>query len=120
MTMPYLIDHVTDLKGNVKEKAKTRYSDKLFSESTASSTKQIMLTNGSDRYAYSISGYRVGVKSGTAQVDEGMKENSLLVGFVDDPSIPIAFCILIEEKDSGYLTTEQDAQVHLDNLKNNY
>ncbi len=120
MTMPYLIDHVTDLKGNVKEKAKTRYSDKLFSESTASSTKQIMLTNGSDRYAYSISGYRVGVKSGTAQVDEGMKENSLLVGFVDDPSFPIAFCILIEDKDSGYLTTEQVAQILLDNLKNNY
>lgn len=120
MTMPYLIDHVTDVKGNVRNKAKTKYSDKLFSESTASAMKQIMLTNGSDRYAYSIYNYNIGVKSGTAQVEEGMKENSLLVGFVDDPSFPIAFCILIEDKNSGYLTTEQIAQVLLDNLKNNY
>ncbi|WP_297956016.1 penicillin-binding transpeptidase domain-containing protein [uncultured Ruminococcus sp.] len=120
MTMPYFIDHVTDLKGNIKNKAKTRYSDKLFSESTASAAKQILLTNGADRYTYSIAGYTVGVKSGTAQVDEGAHENSLLVGFVDDPSFPIAFCILIEDKNSGYLTTEQIAQVLLDNLKNNY
>ena len=119
MTMPYLIDHVTDLNGHEKEKAKIHFSEKIFSESTASTVKQIMLTNGSDRYSYLINGYTVGVKSGTAQVDEGAKENSLLVGFVDDPSFPIAFCILIENKDSGYLTTEQVAQVLLDNLKNN-
>jgi len=119
MTMPYFIDHVTDVKGHIRDKAKTRYSDKLFSESTASAAKQILLTNGADKYSYSIVGYNVGVKSGTAQVDEGAHENSLLVGFVDDPSFPIAFCILIENKDSGYLTTEQVAQVLLDNLKNN-
>lgn len=120
MTMPYFIDHVTDLNGKVKEKAKTRYSDKIFSEDTASTVKQIMLTNGADRYSYLINGYTVGVKSGTAQVEEGAKENSLLVGFVDDPSFPVAFCILIENKASGPLTTEQVAQVLLDNLKNNY
>ncbi len=120
MTMPYLIDHVTDTRGKEKEKAKTRFSDKLFSEATAETTKQIMLTNGSDKYSYLINGYKIGVKSGTAQVDNGMKENSLLVGFVDDPSFPIAFCILIEDKDSGYLTTEQIAQVLLDNLKNDF
>ena len=120
MTMPYFIDHVTDVRGNIKDKAKIKYSSKLFSEGTASTMKQIMLTNGSDRYSYLINGYTVGVKSGTAQVDNGAKENSLLVGFVDDPSFPIAFCILIENKASGYLTTEQVAQVLLDNLKNNF
>ena len=120
MTMPYLIDHVTDTRGKEKEKAKARFSDKLFSEATAETTKQIMLTNGSDKYSYLINGYKIGVKSGTAQVDNGMKENSLLVGFVDDPSFPVAFCILIEDKDSGYLTTEQIAQVLLDNLKNDF
>lgn len=120
MTMPYLIDHVTDINGHEKQKAKTRFSEKIFSESTASTVKQIMLTNGADRYTWLINGYTVGVKSGTAQVDEGAKENSLLVGFVDDQSFPIAFCILIENKDSGYITTEQIAQLLLDNLKNNY
>lgn len=120
MTMPYFIDHVTNTRGSVREKAKTKLSDKIFSENTASAIKQIMLTNGSDKYSYLINGYTVGVKSGTAQVSEGAKENSLLVGFVDDPSFPIAFCILIEDKDSGYITTEQIAQVLLDNLKNNF
>lgn len=120
MTMPYLIDHVTDTRGSVKERATTKYSDRLFSESTASATKQIMLTNGSDRYSYLITGYSVGVKSGTAQVEDGNKENSLLAGFVDDPNFPIAFCILIEDKNSSYLTTEYIAQVLLDNLKNNF
>lgn len=120
MTMPYLIDHITDTNGKIKEKASASFSDRLFSENTAEAVKQIMLTNGADRYTYLISGYKVGVKSGTAQVDEGMKENSLLVGFVDDPSFPVAFAILIEDKDSGYLTTEQIAQVLLDNLKNDF
>ena len=120
MTMPYLIDHTTDTRGNEKDKARTTYSDRLFSEKTADTMKQIMLTNGSDKYSYLINGYKVGVKSGTAQVSEGMKENSLLVGFVDEPYFPVAFCILIEDRASGYLTTEQIAQVLLDNLKNDF
>lgn len=120
MTMPYLIDHVTDVKGNVTESARSRFSKQLFSENTASSMKQLLLTNGADRYSYSIPGYKLAVKSGTAQVDEGNTENSLLTGFVDDPQFPIAFCILLENKNSGSLTTEQIAQVLLDNLKANY
>lgn len=120
MTMPYLIDHVTDMHGTVHEKARTKFSDQLFTQTTASAIKQIMLTNGADRYTYLIPGYKIGVKSGTAQVDEGLKENSLLVGFVEDPSFPIAFCILIEDKNSGYITTEQIAKLLLDNLKNNF
>ena len=118
--MPYLIDHIADTRGNEKGKAKTNYSDRIFSEKTAETMKQIMLTNGSDKYTYLINGYKVGVKSGTAQVNEGMKENSLLVGFVDEPDFPVAFCILIEDRASGYVTTEQIAQVLLDNLKNNF
>lgn len=120
MTMPYLIDHVTDVKGNITEQAKPRFSRQLFTENTASTMKQLLLTNGADRYTYSISGYKIAVKSGTAQVDDGDTENSLLIGFVDDPEFPIAFCILIENKNSGSLTTEQIAQVLLDNLKANY
>lgn len=117
MTMPHLISYVTDVRGEVTDRASTKYSKQLFSENTASTVKQILLTNGANHYAYSISGYTVGVKSGTAQVDEGASENSLLVGFVDDPSFPIAFCILIENKNSSPVTTEQIAQVLLDNLK---
>ena len=117
MTMPHLIDHCVNVNGAVTDTAKTEYSEQLFSPDTASAMKQILLTNGANHYAYSISGYNVGVKSGTAQVDDGANENSLLVGFVDDPAFPVAFCILIEKKNEGFLTTEQIAQVLLDNLR---
>ncbi|HOC32991.1 MAG TPA: penicillin-binding transpeptidase domain-containing protein [Ruminococcus flavefaciens] len=117
MTMPHLIDHCVNVNGTVTDTAKVEYSEQLFSPDTAATMKQILLTNGANHYAYSISGYNVGVKSGTAQVDEGANENSLLVGFVDDPAFPVAFCILIEKKNEGFLTTEQIAQVLLDNLR---
>ena len=118
--MPHLIDHCVNVNGIVTDTAKVEYSEMLFTPNTAATMKQILLTNGANHYAYSISGYNVGVKSGTAQVDEGANENSLLVGFVDDPSFPIAFCILIEKKNAGFLTTEQIAQVLLDNLRANF
>ncbi len=120
MTMPHLIDHCVNVNGTVTDTAKVEYSEQLFSPDTAATMKQILLTNGANHYAYSISGYNIGVKSGTAQVDEGANENSLLVGFVDDPAFPVAFCILIEKKNEGFLTTEQIAQVLLDNLRSDF
>lgn len=116
MTMPHLISYVTDVNGDITETAETEYSKQIFSADTATTVKQMMLTNGVNNYSYSIGGYNIGVKSGTAQVEDGAKENSLLVGFVDDPNKPIAFCILIEDKNSGFATTEQIARIMLDSI----
>ncbi|MBQ8296243.1 MAG: ABC transporter permease [Ruminococcus sp.] len=116
MTMPYLIDHVTDVNGRASDYAKTEYSEEIFSPATAETVRQILLTNGSNNYTYSIDGYSVGVKSGTAQVKNGDEENSLLAGFVDDSRHPIAFCIMIEDKNGGSIKTEHIAQVMLDAL----
>lgn len=116
MTIPHLIDHTTDVYGKINDDAKTQFSDRLFSDDTAETVKQILLTNGENHYANLITGYKLGVKSGTAQVNEGNTENSLLVGFVDDPALPVAFCILIEDKNNTSLKTENIAQVMLDAL----
>ncbi len=116
MTIPHLIDHTTDVYGKINDDAKTQFSDRLFSDDTAETVKQILLTNGENHYANLITGYKLGVKSGTAQVNEGNTENSLLVGFVDDPDLPVAFCILIEDKNNTSLKTENIAQVMLDAL----
>lgn len=116
MTMPHLIDHVTDVNGKITERAETEFSDEIFSASSAQTARQMLLTNGADNYSGSISGYTLGVKSGTAQVKNGDEENSLLVGFVDDSRHPIAFCIMIEDKNGGNIKTEQIAQVMLDAL----
>lgn len=105
-TMPYLIDHVTSVTGMTTKKAKTKFSDAIFTTEVAGKLKEIMLQNGTDRYNGTI-GYPVGVKSGTAQVQNGASENSLLVGFVDKPDLPIAFCVVIENRVSGELSTSE-------------
>lgn len=116
MTMPYLIDHITNVNGKITNRAETKFSEEIFSEATASTVRQIMMTNGSNNYSNSINGYELGVKSGTAQVKNGEEENSLLVGFVNDIRHPIAFCIMIEDKNNGNIKTEEIAKVMLDAL----
>lgn len=116
MTMPYLIEKVTDVEGNITETADTDYSEQLFSNETAASVKQILLTNGANHYEYSIPGYNVAVKSGTAQVKHGAEENALLVGFVDDKDFPIAFCVVLENKYSTPAVAENIVTTMLNSL----
>lgn len=116
-TYPYLIDYVINLNGKKYDEAITDYTNTLFSSITANKVREIMLQNGEDKYSKSIPDFNVGVKSGTAQVDNGEKENSLLVGFNDDVNNPIAFCILIEDKNSGEnISTESIANTILYSL----
>lgn len=105
VTEPYLIDYTTSVTGITTYSAETSYGDAIFSGDVASQVKQIMRQNGQDRY--SSIGYPVGVKSGTAQVKNGSSENSLLVGFNDDPNLPIAFCVVIEDRVSGEISTSE-------------
>ena len=114
-TMPYLIDHVTNVNGRTVKSAETAYSEKLFSANTAAEVKKIMLENG-ENYTGKIPGYTLGIKSGTAQVKNGDEENSLLTGFVDDDDFPIAFAILIENKSEYDVTTEAVANEILSSL----
>lgn len=116
MTMPHLIDRVTDVYGENTEVMGTKYSEKIFSEDTASTMKQILVTNGANHYAGSIPNHSVGIKSGTAQVKNGDEENALLVGFVDEPSNPIAFCVLLENKWNTPVTAEGILNTMLDHI----
>lgn len=115
-TNPQLISYVTDVDGNKIEKFQTNYSELLFSSSTAIETKKIMLENGLN-YTYSIPGYSLGVKSGTAEIKDGKETNSFLVGFNNDPNLPIAFCVVIENKLETDITTEYLTNILLSSLK---
>ena len=106
MTMPRLIDRVSDVYGDISSVSTVQFSEEVCSPSTAATVKQILLTNGANHYQGSIPGFTVGIKSGTAQVKEGAEENALLVGFVDDQRKPIAFCVLLENKYSTPVTAE--------------
>ncbi len=114
-TMPYIIDYVTNVSGRITETADTEYTDELFTPESANDIREIMLDNGRNNYNSSI-GYSVGVKSGTAQVKDGDEENSLLVGFTDDEEFPIAFAILIENRESWEVSTDYIASVILSSL----
>lgn len=105
VTLPYLITYSQNMFGDKKNKAKTKYEKSGFSAETAAYLREIMLENGRVKYNGSV-GYTIGAKSGTAQVRDGAEENSLLVGFVDSDSLPIAFCVVIEDNKSGYLSTD--------------
>lgn len=116
MTMPHLISRVTDVYGEDTEVMGTEFSEEVCSADTASAVKQILLINGANHYEWSIPNYTIGIKSGTAQVKDGAEENALLVGFVDDPNNPIAFCVLLENKYSTVATAENIVTVMLNNL----
>ncbi len=115
-TYPYLISYITKVNGKLDFQAETSFSSQMFSEETAGHMREIMLQNGRENYSRLLPGTDVGIKSGTAQVKNGEKENSLLVGFVDDENFPVAFCIQIDDRVSGEVSTSDIAKVLLQNL----
>lgn len=118
-TIPYFISSATNVKGRTVAEGKTEYTSTLFSAQTASYVKEIMVSNGINNYTSSL-GYETGIKSGTAQVKNGDEENSLLAGFCTDPDFPIAFCIVIENRVSGEVSTNNIAAVLLSAIDSNF
>ncbi len=116
VTLPHLIASATDSTGKVIRQAKTETTEQLVSDAAAQTVREIMTSNASKAYASKIPGYSLGVKSGTAQVGTNKDENSLLVGFSTDPAFPVAFCIVIEKRVSGEVTTSTIAKKMLDAL----
>ncbi len=115
---PYLLRSKTAADGKKTEIATMHHTDSLFTPTAAKAVQDVMVKNSTEHYYVSLGNYTCGVKSGTAQVsDDGRQyENSLLVGFCLDESCPVAFCILIEERESWDVTTAQIAKVLLDSL----
>ena len=74
-----------------------------------------MMHNG-QRYADCIPCYTLGLKSGTAQIKNGDEENSFLVGFDTSHDNPIAFCVVIEDREQGDVTTDSIVYTLLSSL----
>lgn len=115
---PYLLSSKTTADHKQISLASHLHTDQLFTPAAAKAVQEVMTKNAAEHYYVSLGNYTCGVKSGTAQVsDDGRKyENSLLVGYCLDESCPVAFCILIEERESWDITTAQIAKVLLDSL----
>ncbi len=106
---PYLIANTTSVNGKTVAGGSEGKTKQMFSAKTAVAVREIMMANAQEQYSNYLGAYSCGAKSGTAQVTEDGEEyeNSLLVGFCTDDDLPIAFCIVIENRKSGELTTAQ-------------
>ena len=115
---PYLISSRTDVDGKYSPVHSAGKTDSFFSAETAKAIQAVMTENARTQYSYSLGKYTCGVKSGTAQVEQNGKayENSLLAGFCLDEKCPVAFCVVIEERVNGELTTAQLTKTLLDAL----
>lgn len=116
-TMPYLVDYTTRVNGEIVNEAATYFGESMFTAGSASRIREIMLENGRKNYSTLLPGTDVGIKSGTAQVEHGAKENSLLTGFVDDPAFPVAFCIVVEDNGGNSAFVKEIAANMLQSLK---
>ncbi len=116
---PYVISAKTNAEGDRTEHTVQRTAEQLFSAQTAQAVRDVMTQNAAAYYSDTLGSYVCGVKSGTAQIiDHGEEyENSLLVGFSMQDTCPVAFCILIEKRNAGELTTASLAKVLLDALQ---
>lgn len=103
---PYLIASMTDAEGETVMCGTTGKTEKMFSAETALAVRDVMMENAAVQYTASFGEYACGAKSGTAQVvKDGVEyENALLTGFCMDEDLPIAFSILIEQREAGELT----------------
>lgn len=98
---PRLISSVTGSLG-LKHKYKSKTTDQLLSEETASQLKDMMKNNVKATYGESnFPGLDIYAKSGTAEVGGGKAPNSWFTGFIDDPDHPYAFVVLVENGGSG-------------------
>lgn len=115
---PYLIASETNVEGETVMRGTSGKTAQMFSADTALAVRRVMIENAAAQYGAALGAYTCGAKSGTAQVtDDGAEyENALLAGFCMDDDLPIAFCVLIEQRVAGELTPAALAGVLLNAL----
>lgn len=95
---------ISSVKGPIgfEHKYRSKTTDQLLSEETASQIKDMMKNNVEATYGESnFPGLDIYAKSGTAEVGGGKAPNSWFTGFIDDPDHPYAFIVLVENGGSG-------------------
>lgn len=95
---------ISSVKGPLgfEHKYRSKTTDQLLSEETASQIKDMMKNNVEATYGESnFPGLDIYAKSGTAEVGGGKAPNSWFTGFIDDPDHPYAFIVLVENGGSG-------------------
>lgn len=107
---PYYVDSTAKLLNQVKLDSK---ENRMLSQDTADQLKKLMRNNVESEYGDSrFDGLSICGKTGTAEVDDG-RPHAWFVGFSDDPSVPLAFVVVVENGGSGTGTAIPVAQATL-------
>lgn len=101
---PHIVSHITGGSWEAYA-AQSVSTGRLMSADTAAILQEMMRANVENYYGDEhFSGLKVCAKSGTAEVGEGKKPNTMFCGFVEDEEYPLAFVVMIEQGESGRKT----------------
>jgi peptidoglycan glycosyltransferase len=99
-TLPHVVQQIR-CGDDVTYQAETAGGKRIMSEETALLLHEFMRNNVVSYYGVeNFPDLKICAKTGTGQVDTDKKANAMFTGFVDDPDLPLAFIVCIE--DGGY------------------
>ena len=116
--IPRLVSSVTSRDTGLPSSwTKGAQTDTLIEPGTAAKVKDMMKNNviktyGKDRFR----DLDVGAKSGTAEVGGGKRPNAWFTGFLDDPTHPYAFIVLVENGGGGASVAGEIAAICIDGM----
>lgn len=101
--MPYLVSRISLPMGipGLPQSGKSG-NQMLSSENAATLSDMMQYTVENEYYGGGFNG-KVCAKTGTAEVGEGKAAHAWVTGFSRDESCPLAFAVIVEHGDSGYL-----------------
>jgi len=98
---PYIVQEVLSGK-RTEYRADTESTGRLISQQTAQTVCEMMRNNVTSIYGeWNFPDMTVCAKSGTAQLDGGVKPNATFCGFVTDEAYPLAFVAVVENAGAG-------------------
>lgn len=114
---PYVVSEVLVGEKTTYE-AKTQFSDRILSTTSAKLVQQYMNGNVELKYGKeNFPGFSVCAKSGTAEVGGGKKPHAMFAGFLQDEKHPYAFLITVENGGYGASTCIPILQAVLNELE---
>lgn len=116
--MPYTVQSVSFPFGILGEKTQAVEGERRMSKSTANTLAEIMDYTVETNYGkWSYPGVDVCAKTGTAEVGGGKAAHAWIAGFTTDEDCPMAFAVIVENGNSGYLAASPVASAVLSAIR---
>lgn len=102
MMEPQIVSFKENVMGQTYDQLKATDLRQVMEPATAKELRAIMERNIAENYGdIAIEGYRIGGKTGTAEVAGQDFNNRLIVGYINDSAHPYAACIVLEDSESA-------------------